>query len=565
MDRKILAETLLEIAKTSKTEVIESADNKELIEAAKKIGMVLPSPDLAVFKTVYAEIDKVNKNGVVLPRGAVEKGLSTLIGKQINWEHRGATQICGYIIDAQIEKDKVEIIGIVFKSLFPEEFEQVKEKFLKGTLAVSFEIWNKNPETGESVVKDLGNGYRAVEPIIFHGCGLLLVAKPACPKAKVYKLLAKETIETEQIVEKIFNEDLVYAELAIEEPKCKNCTTCSCKEEVIKLEETIKLEEILDNDYEGGEIEEAKKLTTEQRNALPDSDFALIQERDGKKIRRFPINDEAHVRNALARLPQAKDISEEERKSALDKILKRAKELNMEELLKKYEKSTEVKSEETPVTPEVKPEETAEVKPEETKVEPEVKPEAALAEQPVEVPKVVKIVREESYITTETPKEDGSGYTVERKGHTKGTTYFSDGKESVSESDFEVVDKYTMAEVEEKINTSIEELIKAVAPKEVIDRVKELVKEGKSMKEALKQAWDEYKKKTEKASEEKDKEITNLKQELDKKNQEIEKAKVEEKPEGSQPELVVGDVTQKDNSYYKAQRDGIDKKAFPSK
>jgi predicted RNase H-like nuclease (RuvC/YqgF family) len=107
----------------------------------------------------------------------------------------------------------------------------------------------------------------------------------------------------------------------------------------------------------------------------------------------------------------------------------------------------------------------------------------------------------------------------------------------------------------------VEELVESAAPKEVIDRVKELIKEGKSMKEALKQAWDEYKKKTEKASEEKDTEIANLKQELDKKNQEIEKAKVE-KPEDTQPELVVGDVTQKDTNYYKGKRDSIDKKAF---
>jgi hypothetical protein len=577
MDRKILAETLLEIARNSKTEIIESADNKELIEAAKKIGIVVPSPDLAVFKTIYAEIDKVNRNGVVLPRKAVEKGLPTLIGKQINWEHRGATQICGYIIDAKIEKDKVEIIGVVFKSLFPEEFEQVKEKFLKGTLAVSFEIWNKNPATGKSVIKDLGNGYREVDPIIFHGCGLLLTSTPACPKAKVYKLLAKEIIEAEKIVEKIFNEDLVYAELAMEEPKCKNCTICLCEKEEPKVELyelmvaeqsiEIKEEEIVsfENDYDGGEIEEAKRLTYEEKKNLPDEDFALVITVKNKvtgeprKIRMFVINDEAHVRNALARLGQEKVKETLKRlgvsiETVKNKILKKAKELNMTDLLERQEKSTEIKPEETTVTPEVKPEETAEVKPEETNVEPEVKPEEkAQVEQPVEAPKVVKIVREESYFTTETPKEDGSGYTVERKGHTKRTTYFSDGKESVSEEDFEVVDKYTMAEVEE--------LVESAAPKEVIDRVKELIKEGKSMKEALKQAWDEYKKKTEKASEEKDTEIANLKQELDKKNQEIEKAKVE-KPEDTQPELVVGDVTQKDTNYYKGKRDSIDKKAF---
>jgi hypothetical protein len=57
----------------------------------------------------------------------------------------------------------------------------------------------------------------------------------------------------------------------------------------------------------------AKTLDTKERNELPDSDFALIQHENGKKIRRFPINDCAHARNALARLPVAKDLSDEER------------------------------------------------------------------------------------------------------------------------------------------------------------------------------------------------------------------------------------------------------------
>ena len=85
------------------------------------------------------------------------------------------------------------------------------------------------------------------------------------------------------------------------------------------------MEELLENDYEGGEIDEAAKLTTEQRNALPDSDFALIQtDSNGNKVRRFPINDEAHVRNALARLPQAKDISDEEKKQSAILVLQRS-------------------------------------------------------------------------------------------------------------------------------------------------------------------------------------------------------------------------------------------------
>jgi len=39
------------------------------------------------------------------------------------------------------------------------------------------------------------------------------------------------------------------------------------------------------------------KLTTKERNALPESDFALGEGH-------YPINDENHARNALARVSQ---------------------------------------------------------------------------------------------------------------------------------------------------------------------------------------------------------------------------------------------------------------------
>ena len=77
----------------------------------------------------------------------------------------------------------------------------------------------------------------------------------------------------------------------------------------------------------------AAKMTSKQKNDLPDSDFAYI-EPGGKKdsegntvprsLRHLPINDAAHVRNALARLDQT-DISAEAKKAALKKIKAAAK------------------------------------------------------------------------------------------------------------------------------------------------------------------------------------------------------------------------------------------------
>ena len=78
---------------------------------------------------------------------------------------------------------------------------------------------------------------------------------------------------------------------------------------------------------------EAAKMSSKQKNDLPDSDFAYIQP-GGKKddsgktvprsLRHLPIPDAAHVRNALARLDQT-DITPEAKKAALRKIKTAAK------------------------------------------------------------------------------------------------------------------------------------------------------------------------------------------------------------------------------------------------
>jgi hypothetical protein len=301
-------------------------------------------------------------------------------------------------------------------------------------------------------------------------------------------------------------------------------------------------EVILENDYEGGEIEEAKKLTTEQRNALPDEDFALIQERDGKKVRRFPINDEAHVRNALTRLPQAKDITEDEKKSALAKILKKAKELNMTELLKKYEKAEETAQ----VTPE--PTKVEEPKVEEPKVEAEAKPTEEVKPAEAEAPKTeatlepvqvaeAPVVEKEKPIKTvsyyvneniETVGEDG-GIDYQSKSYERIVRTFKDGREEIeiregNSANDSKISRFTITQLEAKVNE-----VKL----------------------------------------EKDTEITNLKTELDSKNQEIanlkvEKAKAEEKPEGLQPELSVGSIQPSEDRYTEIRKE-VNDKAFGKK
>jgi class 3 adenylate cyclase len=64
------------------------------------------------------------------------------------------------------------------------------------------------------------------------------------------------------------------------------------------------------------------KLSARERAALPDSAFAYIDSNGG---RRLPINDEAHVRNALARFDRVAWESDEARDRARAKLLLAAK------------------------------------------------------------------------------------------------------------------------------------------------------------------------------------------------------------------------------------------------
>jgi hypothetical protein len=56
-------------------------------------------------------------------------------------------------------------------------------------------------------------------------------------------------------------------------------------------------------EYFGDFITKAVQSTA-SRNAMGDSKFAFVTTRDGKKVRKYPIHDKAHVRNALARAAQ---------------------------------------------------------------------------------------------------------------------------------------------------------------------------------------------------------------------------------------------------------------------
>lgn len=449
-----LARVLYDWTINSKTRFIDSSD--EIVKKAEKIGMKFPNPDLAVFETIYCELDVYNRNGAMLPKDVAEKGLDTIIGKQINFEHEGRGHICGFMIDAKLAKDKetgrdiIIVVGILFKSVWRDEFEQVKTYFEKGQLMVSFELWNQ--EGGVSILEELPDGHKILKKLIAHGCGLLMKEKPACPNAKVYKLMASEQIiaEAEKIINPIFEKDerVVYAELSIEE-KCKQCGNCVNKggnnkmefedTEIIELTEDVQLtdediqaseneEDAVDAEIvtanhkaEDGDIEEAKKISYKSRQNLKDSDFAVVIKKGDKTIRKYPIQDAAHVRNALARLGQDKakeglkklGVSVE---SVVNKVKARAKKLGIE-----------------------------------------------AANEEVIVAKLCS----------------------------KCGQALSEGQEGTLCSACQAIEQ--MEQEDAKIVIAVNDLEEAGIPADVIKKIKQLTKEGKSTKEAMKQAWKEHK------------------------------------------------------------------------
>ena len=59
-------------------------------------------------------------------------------------------------------------------------------------------------------------------------------------------------------------------------------------------------------------------LDAEDRNAMPDSAFAF------PRVRKEPLNDARHVRNALARFDQVRDVTDQERDEAFQRIKRAA-------------------------------------------------------------------------------------------------------------------------------------------------------------------------------------------------------------------------------------------------
>jgi hypothetical protein len=69
---------------------------------------------------------------------------------------------------------------------------------------------------------------------------------------------------------------------------------------------------------------ERHELDAADRNAMPDRTFAF------PRVRKEPLNDARHVRNAIARFDQVKDVSDAERDEAFERIKRAADRFGVE-------------------------------------------------------------------------------------------------------------------------------------------------------------------------------------------------------------------------------------------
>ncbi len=69
---------------------------------------------------------------------------------------------------------------------------------------------------------------------------------------------------------------------------------------------------------------QSHELDADDRNAMPDSTFAF------PRLRKEPLNDASHVRNAIARFDQVRDVTDAERDEAFRRIKRAAKRFDVD-------------------------------------------------------------------------------------------------------------------------------------------------------------------------------------------------------------------------------------------
>lgn len=250
-----------------------------LVVAQEESGEVLR------FRNAILVVAETNRNQDTISEEGISEICTTLPGRPIDWDHSfrenvgffsGATPVkVGETWGASTE-------GIIWADRFPEAAEGVRN----GTLHLSIEARADTAECSicGGVFKEVAEYCQHLLSKIQSGANRILKGLKAVGGALTEKPAGTGTT---------FDQSAVYFVASHQEV---------IMDEVIDIMDEAQYDEIM-----------AKKLQYKERKALKSSDFALIQKKNGKTIRRFPIHDCSHAANALARLPNAKNLSSEER------------------------------------------------------------------------------------------------------------------------------------------------------------------------------------------------------------------------------------------------------------
>ena len=160
--------------------ILETAsDRNEIEDVARKRGLIVPSPDISLFKGKYSRAGVFNSNGSRIKKFELEKALATLTLKPVTLNHK-EKEIIGIWLDAYMDGDDVIAYGAIYKDNYGDQFAKFEKDFQNGDIGISYELYGDKQKVSA--------GKYEFSDIYFCGGALLDKGiKPAVKGSKVYE------------------------------------------------------------------------------------------------------------------------------------------------------------------------------------------------------------------------------------------------------------------------------------------------------------------------------------------------------------------------------------------
>lgn len=299
---------------------IEEITPRDLPE---KIGALINASAgrLLRFRNAVLARAEVNKNNDEISEEGLAEVAATLPLLAIDVEHN-AQQVVGYYTDAR-SNGKLATDGVIFADRFP----NVAQGILDGSYRLSIEATAK-----EATCSVCGTAFAHERDYCDHLTSRKTTG--AVRKLKGLRAVGGAVTRSPAGSQTEFDPSQITLLASITQPDSSE-SEGAAEEEVLSFVTESEFDLWRSSPAQFNAVV-AKTLEYQERKKLSTESFALIQKRKGESgktlvRRRFPVQDCAHARNALARLPNAQDLSDEERAQVKRKA--EAK-LNSEECLR---------------------------------------------------------------------------------------------------------------------------------------------------------------------------------------------------------------------------------------